>query len=615
MYGALERRSASAFDSRARDSARRLASPLVWLVPIAIGLRILVFLGRGDFVAFDESWYLLLGQHLWAGEGYTLSGLRHTTLSPLFPILAGATALLIDSSIWAGRLVAAVAGGLLVIPCWSIFNRIVGSRTALLACIIIAVLPSLAPFTVPYWVGWDLWMGPEPVYHLFLFSGVALALRGQEHGEQSNWIFAGAALALAYLARPEAIVVAGCLGGILSLKVLINRSRQRVIRLLIFAATFVVVAAPYWLYLHDALGRWTITGRHVEVPRIRNVESKQAPGRGGAAKSIERMIWQGEQDDYMDVLFALHPSGERLASSYWGVPPVEVERSEPDGSRLATAAEMPAPAATAPAVGGPEIMVAEQTESGAAEAITVPNRLLLYFQALGVVVPGFVWPFILLGALLPRRRRGERERFLAVPLIAASAMIAGWVAVDPRTQLFIAPLLALYAARGIRLLGLISDRRLRGGVVRRGLVTRALAGGVIAILFIGNANRLYSAVREGSPHHILGAESRRVGHLLRELVPEKGAVMSWDASVALHAGRDWRVLPYGTFPEIARYAAAIGCEYVVLSRFFPAPEIMDQLQANFLVLRLTPTQVPVSRWHLELTGGTEGIVFGRVIAE
>jgi hypothetical protein len=345
------------------------------------------------------------------------------------------------------------------------------------------------------------------------------------------------------------------------------------------------------------------------------VDSEQDPGRGKAAKSIERMIWQGEQDDYMDVLYALHPSGERLASSYWGVPPVEVGRSEPDGIRSAPAVGAPAPAAEAPTVGTPAKLVEERTESQTSEATAVPNRLVLYLRALGVVVPGFVWPFILLGALGSRHRHGRRELFLALPLVAASAMIAGWVAVDPRTQLFVAPWLALYAARGIRLLGLATDRRLRGGVVRRGLVTRALAGGVVAILFIGNANRLYSAVREGSPHHILGAESRRVGHLLRELIPEKSAVMSWDASVALYAGRDWRVLPYGSFPEIARYAAAIGCEYIVLSRFFPAPEIMDQLQANFLVLRLTPTNNHVSRWNVELTGGAEGIIFGRVIAE
>jgi hypothetical protein len=91
--------------------------------------------------------------------------------------------------------------------------------------------------------------------------------------------------------------------------------------------------------------------------------------------------------------------------------------------------------------------------------------------------------------------------------------------------------------------------------------------------------------------------------------------MSWDPSVALYAGRDWRVLPYGTFPEIARYAAAIGCEYVVLSRFYPAPEIMEQVRANFLVLHLPATEAAANRWNVELTGSAGDVVFGKVTAE
>src|SRR5690606_18179625 len=183
MHGRNSRVGADGAGARCRTACsgrhRRLAglgrirAHLVWLSAGAIALRLLTFLGRGDFVAFDEGWYLLLGQSFWHGEGYRLTGLRHTTLSPLYPMLAGAVAMVAGNPVWAGRVVAALAGGLLVLPCWSIFRRLAGRRTAWLGCLVVAVLPSLSAFTVPYWVGWDLWMGPEPVYHLFVFTGFA----------------------------------------------------------------------------------------------------------------------------------------------------------------------------------------------------------------------------------------------------------------------------------------------------------------------------------------------------------------------------------------------------------------------------------------------------------
>ncbi|NIQ52338.1 MAG: hypothetical protein GWN71_02350, partial [Gammaproteobacteria bacterium] len=75
-------------------------------------------------MAFDEGWYLLLGRNLFAGDGYTLAGLQHVTLSPLFPLLAGLLDLVLHDAVWAGRVVAAVSAGLLVVPCWFLFRRL-----------------------------------------------------------------------------------------------------------------------------------------------------------------------------------------------------------------------------------------------------------------------------------------------------------------------------------------------------------------------------------------------------------------------------------------------------------------------------------------------------------
>ncbi|HEX6940633.1 MAG TPA: glycosyltransferase family 39 protein, partial [Longimicrobiales bacterium] len=250
----------------ARRGARGAPSgprALLALTAGAVLLRVLLFFGRGDFVAFDEGWYLLLGQSLWAGNGFRLTGLRHTALSPLFPVVAGGVAAVAGDPVWAGRTVAAVAGGLLVLPCWSLFRRLAGRRTAWLGCLVVAVMPSLSAFTVPYWVGWDLWMGPEPVYHLFVFTGFALALRGHDRSSPRDWALAGASFALAYLARPEAILIGGILGAVACGSAILRRSGRSTLQPLAFAIAFGVFAAPYWVYLHDALGRWALTGRHL----------------------------------------------------------------------------------------------------------------------------------------------------------------------------------------------------------------------------------------------------------------------------------------------------------------------------------------------------------------
>src|SRR5690606_22733576 len=191
------------------NGRHRAAGMLALMTLGAIALRLLMFTGRGDYVAFDEGWYLLLGRSLLSGDGYSLAGLRHTVLSPLFPILAGAMSFITGDIIWAGRVVAALCAGLLVVPCWFLFRRLADEGTAWIGCLIVIAVPTLAPFTVPFWIAWDLWVGAEPVLHLFLYGGLALALRAHDTRRVRDWLLAGLAFALAYLARPEAILVLG----------------------------------------------------------------------------------------------------------------------------------------------------------------------------------------------------------------------------------------------------------------------------------------------------------------------------------------------------------------------------------------------------------------------
>lgn len=577
----------------ARTDMRGGTRDLKAIVVLAIGailLRLLIFVGRGDYIAFDEGWYLLLGRNLWAGDGYSLSGLRHVALSPLFPVLAGGLDRLIDSPVWAGRIVAAVTSGLLVVPVWSIVSRLAGRRTALLTCGLAAVMPSLAPFAAPYWMGWDLWVGAEPVLHLLLFSGIALVLRAVDRGGWWSWISAGVAFALAYLARPEAVLPFGITGLLLGAAAIAKRSPRRLAACALFGVAFALAAAPYWFYLHDALGRWALTGRAVQVslPRLQNGSTGASSGGGNV---VSNMLWEGRHGDYVRRLFALDASGTRLANSYWGISRGPVDEAPGDSLFAKAAGDTVAPVGSEGHGSTPD----------AREQAGRWREMEYYARALGIVIPWYLWPFVIAG-ILGRRQITYAEVLTAVPLVATSLAIAAVVAVDPRTQLFLAPLLTYYAARGIRLVGILAHRRGGRLPVSRGFIPAILSFSTVALLLGTDIWRAYIGARVGSVHQIVATENRLVGEVLRDIVPEGEAIMSWHPGFAIHARRDWRVLPLAGFREVVRYANAIRCRYIVLSSYYPSPLEPDALPAEHLILRIPEDFVETEKYRVEVDG-------------
>ncbi|MEJ2185768.1 MAG: glycosyltransferase family 39 protein, partial [Gemmatimonadota bacterium] len=513
--------------------------PLVVLSSLAILLRLAMFLGRDSYVAFDEGWYLLLGRNLFHGRGYTLSGLQHVALSPLFPILAGALDRIADHPVWAGRIVAALTAGLLVVPCYYLFRRLSGRRTALIGAGVVAVMPSLAPFVTAFWIGWDLWVGSEPLLHLAAYAGLALVVAGRVR--RRSWLFAlaGLAFALAYMARGEGIIVFGLATAALGVHAVWRRDAPQLGRILLLAAVFAVASAPYWVYLHDVTGQWTITGRGskptVAIAAVRREE------RPAASRTIERMLWQDEDAPYVRSLFALDRSGTRLANSYWGVPrsapatsPVDtvpapsagtdtadtpaVSPGAAPGNGSAANARGTSPTDTAAAVAAPQDTLqpvpARDDEAPATTAPAPPRGpfagSVLYLRSINRIVPWLLWPLLLLGVFLRRRRPRFDELLVAGTVLGTSAIIAVAVAIDPRTQLIVVPLAAFYIARGLHALGFGIDRirnreQTSAGIgPRRGFGRAIVVALVLVVLLAVNARRLYFSVSLGSPHTVVG---------------------------------------------------------------------------------------------------------------
>jgi len=581
-----------------------------WRAPLLLALaattlRLLLFLGRGDYIAFDEGWYLLLGRSLWEGGGYRLSGLRHFTLSPLFPILAGGVARIVGDPVWGGRIVAAITSGLLVLPCWSIFARLSGRRVAFLASTLVAVTPSLAPFVAPELVGWDLWVGAEPVFHLFLYTGLALVLRAWESRRSLDWLLAGVSFALAYLARSEAVVVAGLVGVVIVGVLLARREPRALVAPVILGGAFAIVSFPYWNYLHDVTGRWSLTGRSVPVAKRSGADGPRA------TEIIEGMLWQGRPNTYTRTLFSLHPSGTRMASLYWGMP-------EDEGGPVPDSAAAKASSPELPVTGGAPGAASREGAPAATTQAAPPapvSRIGLYFKALGKVIPFWLAPLILLGLLVRRERPRAGELLVTVPLLVASILIARVVAIDPRTQLVLVPLAVYYAARGIRALGVLFDRYGPRGVLQRGFVGWLVAVVIVGWLLTEDIRRLYLGVTAETSRQIKAAADREVGVALRRIVPEDATIMSWHPALALHSRREWRVQPIGELPELIRYAHAVGAEFMVISLAHPGPIPVEMMPRNYLVLEL-PKVLPEARsWTLRLEEFHEEYAVGKAIPQ
>ncbi len=109
---------------------------LWWLVSGALALRIVLLVARGDYIVYDEGYYLLLARSLRAGTGFTLNGLPHVALSPLQPVLVALASAAGAPDLWASRILAALCGALLVFPVAALARLAGGEK---------AVLPAASP--------------------------------------------------------------------------------------------------------------------------------------------------------------------------------------------------------------------------------------------------------------------------------------------------------------------------------------------------------------------------------------------------------------------------------------------------------------------------------------
>ena len=565
----------------------------LWLVALgALALRLVMLVARGDYIVYDEGYYLLLARSLRAGHGFALNGLPHVALSPLQPVLVALLSFLGIPDLLASRLLAAVCGALLVFPVASLAVRAGGPRAALAAAVFTAATPALTSF-VPFFPGesWNLYFGSEPLFLLLAFSAVAAAARADADG-RTWWIATGVLVSAAYLVRLEGAILGAALFFVLAARVAVRRAGAAAWRRLAAAVVVgLLVATPYLAYLHGALGRWALSGR-VQAAAAGGggtpsaVESARSGGR-----VLEGFVWQGEPDAFLRSLYGLDPSGTRMASQYWGV-------ARGAAPTVATAVSPGSPSSVEAAAPQSEIVPAPDTAPTAARR----SALTVWWQGVGAVVPWWLGIVALLGLAL-----GARAALVWVLPLALCSLLPSLIAyVEPRSLLPLAPLAATYAAVAASRAGEPLERR-------RGRWLAAALPAAMALLLLWPGMRdLARAWPQTMPLQQVATARRSVGHYLAEHLPADAIVMSWHPAIAIWAQRRWRVLPYESFERIATYAGRERAAAIVFSRFEPSP--IRQPPRAFTIVLPGAGLVTGATVQLELVDETPLLFVGRVAA-
>jgi len=232
--------------------ARWTGRHLMFILFLAAMLLRLLLLRFRFAVSFDESHYLRL-----AGSFFSqgLSGLLHPYWPPLFPMLIAAAKPFTGNLEWAGHLLNATAGSLLVVLVYRLALELVDRREAVLSAFIVAFHPALAFMSTD--------VMPETTYALLGIGGM---LTGWKAFHRKSWLLsglAGALWGLAYLAKPEATGFPMVYAILLIL--FWKRARNKpdrltwAARLAVLCIGFAIVAAPYLVYLRQATGTWTLS--------------------------------------------------------------------------------------------------------------------------------------------------------------------------------------------------------------------------------------------------------------------------------------------------------------------------------------------------------------------
>jgi hypothetical protein len=471
----------------------------LWLWPlVALGaLARLAACWPERVVRWDEPAYLWLARELLSGR-YEIAGYPNLHYPPFLPVLFAPLVAWLPPA-WPGNLWFIVAGALLPVPVFQLARRMLGPRVASLTAVLTATFPLLLVSPL-FWGTLS-----EPPYLLLLFVGLDRAHAAHVDGRWRDFVWAGLSLTLAYLTRPEGFLAVGLVFAFLALATVFPQrftSRAAWPGLAAFAATALLVALPYLVFLHQASGHWMLTGK----------------------TGITLELWEGVIEKspakYDRAIARLDSRGQELL---WYSP----ERF------------------TLPGLG--DLALRDPLELGRRLAANLWALVSGLFGRWWMLVPVALAAGLGLLAEL-RRGRASDQLFVALQLLPSLAFVA--VHIQVRFFAPTVPILLIWTASaaiawGDRLAERLGSRRWLLGATTV-VLTGSLA--LAPVLFVQGRRSLDFTVPE-------------VGRWLAAHTPASAIVMTRELGVPLYAGHSFCPSPNAPLDEILAYARRRGATH------------------------------------------------------
>ena len=526
-----------------------------YLVGLAVGAFLLrwgLLSTRGAFLEFDESYYLLIARSLSEGHGFAMNGLPQIAFPPLPALLLFGFERLFGSMITPARVASAALGAVTTLAIYRAGRIWLNRRCGLIAASLTATCPTLVTFVpaeAPY--ARQLYFGHEPLGLFLMYASLWTLLGTLRRPTTLKGVMLGVSCALAYLTRNEWILFALSalvLVGTAALAAPPDARRRAWLAFLAACISLAAAGAPYPLYLRSVTGSWMITGKAGTAARIR--------------PAITARVRDNDLYAFETAHYALAPSGDRMASSYWGY-------------------------------SGPE----RTTGLGLSRAVIADNVRTYAGTLLPALIPWFLWPFILIflfGYFRAGARGGRLAQAAMLSLLFPSLVVCLFLFVEPRHHLYLVPLALIIASGGV----LEASRFLK---IERGWVL--LGAGLSGVLLLISILPVLS-LSTGDSHLAEAARTESLGRLLGGRLPPEEPIISLDPAVAFWAGRDWRVMPAAQLPQIVAYGLRRGSETIVFERSMMKPPPGESAAGTtpfsiFRVEGVTPEEATKSLYRIE----------------
>ena len=253
---------------------------MAFAAPFVVGVVIrLLFAWTDNVVGPDESAYLGTGASIWRGDGVVYRNSPQLHFPPLLPIILGGLAKILPEPHHATVLVTFVTSVGLMIVLALLAYRVAGRQAAALTLWIAALSPGLSA-TLARNAG-----GSEAISALVMFAAALLTVGSGQWNDKPKVrtaFFIGLLIGAGYLLRPENLPAAAVFGLVLALRAVGGRVGKSILtfrNLRVVAALGVamiagvmLLAAPYFAYLHSHTGKWELTAKSVDV----NIEAWQS---------------------------------------------------------------------------------------------------------------------------------------------------------------------------------------------------------------------------------------------------------------------------------------------------------------------------------------------------